>query len=33
MDDCVSNANGMFRYEDFVTLMVTGYVEHLVENQ
>eukprot|EP01127_Copromyxa_protea_P001266 TRINITY_DN112_c0_g1_i3.p1 TRINITY_DN112_c0_g1~~TRINITY_DN112_c0_g1_i3.p1 ORF type:complete len:155 (-),score=36.71 TRINITY_DN112_c0_g1_i3:65-529(-) len=33
MDDCVSNANGMFRYEDFVTLMVTGYMDHITESQ
>ena len=33
MDDCVSNANGFFRYEDFVTLMVTGYMDHITDAQ
>jgi Ca2+-binding EF-hand superfamily protein len=33
MEDCVSNANGYFRYEDFITMLVTGYMDHIVDSQ
>jgi len=33
MEDCVSNANGFFRYEEFVTLMVTGFMDHITDAQ
>eukprot|EP01126_Amoeba_proteus_P016194 TRINITY_DN1744_c0_g1_i7.p1 TRINITY_DN1744_c0_g1~~TRINITY_DN1744_c0_g1_i7.p1 ORF type:complete len:150 (+),score=26.99 TRINITY_DN1744_c0_g1_i7:83-532(+) len=29
MEECPTNANGYFRYEDFISMLVTGYMEHL----